>query len=106
MITPEITQTANRFLTRNAVRAYWYYLRGWRGVLLLAAIALAIGLAANWSWLIAAGIAPAILSGLPCLVMCGAGLCMNKLVGGVGRPCDHSQLDQSATDLREKEKDR
>lgn len=35
------------------------------------------GLAAGgWGWLVAAGLAPIILSVLPCLVMCGLGLCM------------------------------
>jgi hypothetical protein len=76
------TQTANGPNTRDPIRAARYFFGGWRGVLILAAIAVAAGLALNWSWLVAAGIAPALLTAWPCLVMCGAGLCMNKLLGG------------------------
>jgi hypothetical protein len=36
----------------------------------------AIGMAFNWGWFVAAGIAPIILSILPCAVICGLGLCM------------------------------
>jgi len=42
----------------------------------LGAGVLLAGIALNWSWLVAAGIAPILLSTLPCLVMCGLGLCM------------------------------
>jgi hypothetical protein len=45
-----------------------------------AAIAVA-GLAFNWSWLVAAGIAPVLLSVLPCVAMCTLGLCMNRMTG-------------------------
>lgn len=38
-----------------------------------------VGVAAfSWNWLVAAGIASILLSALPCLVMCGFGLCMFK----------------------------
>lgn len=38
-----------------------------------------VGVAAfSWNWLVAAGIASILLSILPCLVMCGFGLCMFK----------------------------
>ena len=46
------------------------------GVLVLGAGVLFAGIALNWSWLVAAGIAPILLSTLPCLVMCGLGVCM------------------------------
>lgn len=39
----------------------------------------AIGIFFNWNWFVAAGVAPIILSTLPCAVMCALGLCM--------RPC-------------------
>ena len=42
-----------------------------------------IGLAFNWSWLVAAGFASIIIAVLPCVAMCGLGLCMAK--GGAGR---------------------
>ncbi|RWA69954.1 MAG: hypothetical protein EOQ28_22240 [Mesorhizobium sp.] len=49
-----------------------------------AGLAIAAGIAFNWSWLVAAGIAPVLLGLLPCLAMCALGLCMNRLAG---RPC-------------------
>ena len=48
----------------------------------LVAAALAIvtaGIAMNWSALVAAGIAPLIISALPCAVMCALGLCMSRM---------------------------
>lgn len=42
----------------------------WKYWLVLAAVALIAGLAFNWSWLVAAGAAPLVLSILPCLAMC------------------------------------
>ncbi len=44
--------------------------------------AVGTGMVLNWGWLVAAGIAPLILSVLPCLVMCALGLCASKLFGG------------------------
>lgn len=68
-------------LTRDLLYAARYYLGGRRGLLALAAIALVSGLALNWSWLIAAGIAPFLLGVLPCVAMCALGLCMTKMGG-------------------------
>lgn len=43
----------------------------------LGGFAIALGLSfGGWGWLVAAGLAPIILSTLPCLVMCGLGVCM------------------------------
>jgi len=100
MTTPETVETANASLTRALFRTGWHYRASWRGVLVLSTIALAAGLALNWSWLIAVGIAPAILTALPCLVMCGAGLCMNKLISR-GGSCESQQVDRSQADLTE-----
>jgi hypothetical protein len=47
-----------------------------RGLIVLAALSLALGLAFNWSWFVAIGAAPIILAVLPCAVMCAFGLCM------------------------------
>jgi hypothetical protein len=41
-----------------------------------------IGAALNWSWLVAVGIAPLLLTVLPCAAMCALGLCMNRMAGG------------------------
>jgi hypothetical protein len=47
-----------------------------RGMIALAVLLLGLGLAFNWSWLVAVGAAPLILAVLPCVAMCGLGLCM------------------------------
>jgi hypothetical protein len=47
-----------------------------RGLIGIAVLLLALGLAFNWSSLIAVGAAPLILAVLPCTVMCAFGLCM------------------------------
>ncbi|MBU4527515.1 MAG: hypothetical protein KUA43_21470 [Hoeflea sp.] len=67
---------------RDVLYALRYYLGGRRGYLILAAVLIAGGLAFNWSWLAAAGIAPLLLTALPCVAMCALGLCMNKVTGG------------------------
>jgi len=70
------TETAEVPLSRLGLNLARYYL-GNRWVLVaLGAGVLLAGIALNWSWLVAAGIAPILLSTLPCLVMCGLGLCM------------------------------
>lgn len=55
------------------------WLQGRRGLILLAILALTLGAAFNWSWLVAIGAAPLLLSVLPCLAMCALGLCMNRM---------------------------
>lgn len=45
------------------------------------AAALTVGIGYNWSWLVAAGIAPLLLSVLPCVAMCALGLCMSRMNG-------------------------
>ncbi len=47
----------------------------------MAAAALTVGIGYNWSWLVAAGIAPLLLSALPCVAMCALGLCMSRMTG-------------------------
>jgi hypothetical protein len=47
------------------------------------------GLALNWGWLTAAGIAPVLLSLLPCAAMCALGLCMRR---GANGSCSKLQL--------------
>ena len=54
------------------------HLTGRRGIMAVAVAAVVAGLALNWSWLVAAGIAPVLISVLPCAAMCALGLCMNK----------------------------
>lgn len=50
-----------------------------------AALALiAAGLIWQWSWLVAIGIAPLLLSAAPCVAMCALGLCMHRMSGAAG----------------------
>jgi hypothetical protein len=72
-----------------------HYVGGRRGVLVLATIAGLAGIGLSWNWLIAAGIAPVVLTVLPCLVMCGLGLCMNKLLGN---SCASGPAQSNSTD--------
>jgi hypothetical protein len=66
------------------------WLRGTRGILVGVA-ALGIGGAAiGWPWLLAVGIAPILLSTLPCLAMCALGLC------AMGKSCSKSNASQDA----------
>jgi hypothetical protein len=46
--------------------------------LALAAAVLIASAAFSWSWLVAVGVAPLLLTLLPCAVMCALGLCMRK----------------------------
>lgn len=69
-------------LGRDLLHALRYDLGSRRGLLMMAAAALVGSLAFNWSWLAAAGIAPLILSVLPCVAMCALGLCMSRMTGG------------------------
>jgi hypothetical protein len=81
MTTPPSAESAGVPLGREWLQAARYYL-GKRWILVaLATFVVVAGLALNWSWLVATGIAPILLTALPCLVMCGAGLCMNRLFG-------------------------
>lgn len=64
-------------LTREALYAVRYYLGNRWSLIGLIVFAAAIGLyVGGWGWLVAAGLAPIILSTLPCLIMCGLGVCM------------------------------
>lgn len=49
---------------------------GKRGLIVLGGLAIAAGIALNWSWLVAIGLAPLLLTALPCRVMCAVGVCM------------------------------
>lgn len=51
------------------------------GLVSLAGVAIVAGLGFNWSWVVAAGVAPLLLSALPCVAMCALGLCMMQMKG-------------------------
>ena len=65
---------------------------------MLAGLASAAGLALNWSWLAAAGIAPILISVLPCLAMCALGLCMNR---SGGKSCSTAASNSDAAAIED-----
>ncbi len=69
-------------LAQDWLRALRYWLGGRRGLLALAGFAVVVGIGANWSWLVAVGLAPLLISVLPCVAMCALGLCMSRAMGG------------------------
>ena len=77
MTEPQSTTTAERSLGRDVLNAARYYLGNRWALAVLGSLAVIAGLSfGGWGWLVAAGLAPVILSTLPCLVMCGLGVCM------------------------------
>jgi hypothetical protein len=51
------------------------FARDRRVLIAIGALALVIGAAFNWSWLVAVGAARVLLAVLPCAAMCALGLC-------------------------------
>ena len=76
------TDSSDRSLARDILDAARYYLGGRRTLFVLAAVLIVGGIALNWGWLVAIGLAPIIITLLPCAVMCALGLCMHKMSGG------------------------
>jgi hypothetical protein len=84
MTTSQSTKSFNAIAaSRIAIQRYgsnkWFLLAA-TGLALVAIAAM------NWSWLVAAGVASVLLTVLPCLVMCGLGLCMHRFRGGKAGP--------------------
>lgn len=76
MTAPQPTATDESSLGRDLLYAARYYLGNRWLLLALGGVAAAIGLyIGGWGWLVAAGLAPIVLSTLPCLVMCAFGVC-------------------------------
>lgn len=75
-------------------------LKGWmtgpRRWMLLGAVVVAGGLAMGWDHLVLLGIAPILVSLLPCLVMCGA-MCMMKCKDKKGKATDHGEASDVQT---------
>lgn len=77
MTAPQPATTTDRTFWRDLAYAARYYLGNRWALLALASLAVAIGFySGGWGWLVAAGLAPVILSLLPCAVMCGLGVCV------------------------------
>lgn len=87
----------------QTARALLLHYLGNRKVLALLAVAIVgAGLALNWSWLVAAGIAPILLALAPCAAMCALGLCMSKMGGN---SCSDSKNPQNAASRDASDKD-
>jgi hypothetical protein len=97
MTTSQSTKSLNAIAgSRVAIQRYgtnkWFLLAA-AGVALVAIAAM------NWSWLVAAGVASVLLSVLPCLVMCGLGLCMHKFTGGRAKPQAVGSADPAGSEV-------
>ena len=93
MIPSRSSKNADPPLVRDLLHLARYYLGSRRAMLGLAGLALVAGFALNWSWLVAAGIAPILIGVLPCVAMCALGLCMNKLGG---KSCSTGDAERNA----------
>jgi YHS domain-containing protein len=82
MTNAQSTDTSDQSLTRDILYAIRYYLGGPRRLIVLAVILIIGGVALNWGWLVAVGLAPFLIAFLPCAVMCALGMCMHKTAGG------------------------
>ena len=72
-----------------------------RSRLAIGAVALgviAVAAAWQWSWLVAIGAAPLLLSVAPCAAMCGLGLCMHHRMGGGSCSAGNSQTPATQPD--------
>ena len=72
---PRTSTDPESSLAGDWLLALRYWLGGRRGWISLAIGVVGLGLWLNWSWLVSLGIAPLLLSVLPCAVMCAVGLC-------------------------------
>jgi YHS domain-containing protein len=82
MANAQSTGTSDQSLTRDILYAVRYYLGSPRKLIVLAVILIVGGVALNWGWLVAAGLAPFLIAFLPCAVMCALGMCMHTTAGG------------------------
>ena len=53
---------------------------------------IAVAAAWQWSWLVAIGAVPLLLSVAPCAAMCGLGLCMHRMADRPGGPMDTEMM--------------
>ncbi len=81
----ETTKASETSLARDWINFARYYagqyLGGRRGLIVATLAVAGGGLALNWSWLVAIGVAPLLISLAPCAAMCALGLCMSRMGG-------------------------
>ncbi|MGH1484155.1 MAG: hypothetical protein ACRBM6_36705 [Geminicoccales bacterium] len=94
---PSTSLPSEPSLLQDWIQALRYWLSGRVGVILLASGVVGAGLWLNWGWLVSVGLAPLILSFLPCAAMCALGLCMHG--HGGARPSENSSARPDDTDL-------
>ena len=101
---PQTEKSAETPLTQDVIYAVRYWLHGLRrriggrsGLIAATVLVVGTGLAFNWSWLVAAGLAPILIVVLPCAAMCALGLCMNK---GAGRSCSETKQPEVSSTRR------
>ncbi len=102
MTLPQSTTTTDPSLGRDVLSAARYYLGNRWALLGLGSLAVIAGLSfGGWGWLVAAGLAPVILSVLPCLVMCAFGICMmgRSDKSQASPPRDTTGVTTSSTDF-------
>jgi hypothetical protein len=96
----ETTKLAKTSLARDWINLGRYYVGryfgGRRGLIILTVAALGIGLALNWSWLVAIGVAPLLVALAPCAAMCALGLCMSRMGGGQSCSSESSATDKQS----------
>jgi hypothetical protein len=79
---PQSTTPADAPPRRGWLHFGRYYFGNRWVLLVLGGGVLVIGAALNWSWLVAASIAPILIVLAPCVIMCALGLCAMKMTGG------------------------
>jgi len=85
MTAPLLNEKPRSSLPEDFLRTVLYFLVSRRGLLVLAGLVILGGLAFNWRWLVAAGIAPLLISVLPCIAMCTIGVCcLKRRTGSAG----------------------
>jgi hypothetical protein len=67
---------ANISKAQHLLNAVWPFVATRKARLILILAFMAIGMYFNWGWFVAAGVAPIILTLLPCAAMCAMGMCM------------------------------
>ena len=86
MTTSDPARPFQNSLASDVLFAVRYYLGTRFGLLAIAVLALGLGAYSSWGWLVAAGIAPLLLTFAPCAAMCALGLC--TMGGKSKRPTD------------------
>ena len=78
-------------LTQDILNYARHHLRGWRGLVALAAVAAVPAFWLGGPWLVATGAMSILVALAPCLVMCALGICVMK-------SCNKSGAETGATD--------